>query len=172
MSCCHFIDRLFTYEIHRVRGDATNSAVAHSTKAHVCEVAGLFSYSHICKHPIILEKLSPEQQDALSKLSDRIESTDNVTVIDSLPYPEIRIVYPDVLKVSSNNTAVDQRCIYLKQTACTGARTWTHNHTNYYGIRTFADDLPDIAFDDLVRDGDDDRQVDAEAPQADNIIIY
>ena len=97
-------------------------------------------------------------------------------MIDSLPFPEIRIVYPDVLKVPSNNTAVNQRSIYLKQTACAGARTWTHNHANYYGIRTFADDLPDIAFDDLVRDGDDD-QVDAGAPQAgllifpDNIII-
>jgi hypothetical protein len=34
-----------TWEIHGIRGDATNSSVVHSSKAHVCEVVSLFEHT-------------------------------------------------------------------------------------------------------------------------------
>lgn len=105
-------------EAHRVRGDATNSAIHHGSKAHVCEVASLFSYIQLSDHPVVLKN------PAMLELLHGADNTDHARSIDGLPMPKVQRVFTDLAKVPSHNRGVEQRAMFLKQIQITGARTW------------------------------------------------
>lgn len=93
----------FSYEIHSVRGDATNSKVGES-KAHVCEIRSVFGHG------------APAEAGA----------DENAEIHMPLP-PQTteQVIYPDVLPMAINHGAAEQRAMFMKQLECAGVRLWT-----------------------------------------------
>ena len=86
-----------TWELHVVRGDATNSAAIHGAKAHVTEVHSLF-------HHIELDGIDDAPPDEL-----------------------LQRTYTDLQKVPESNSALEQRVLFLKQMESIGCKTWLND---------------------------------------------
>ena len=105
--------KCFSHVIHSIRGDATNSNVAHhACKAHVTEVVSAFY--HVC-HDIIQPQRGNEGGD------DDDDDDDLVEVIQD----NKRVFYADLQKVPRSCGSIEQRALLLKQFANVGARPWT-----------------------------------------------
>ena len=84
-----------SFQIHSIRGDATNSSTVHGLKSHITEVASVF--------------VVPPIDDA-----DTWEDVD-----------AIRRVYPDLQLLPPNHNAASQRLVYEQQLRCVGLQTWS-----------------------------------------------
>ena len=93
----------FTYEMHAVRGDATNSALLHQNKAHVSEVTSVFG--HYDMNLVAAEDgAAPEP-----------------------PSQHKQRIYCDLAKVPMHCGAAEQRLMFLKQCKSFGLRTWGYD---------------------------------------------
>eukprot|EP00959_Pyramimonas_sp_CCMP1952_P007292 152935-Pyramimonas_sp.AAC.2 len=95
--------RCFGWTIHHIRGDASNSAIALSYKAHNCEVSSRFHY------PV--------------ELIQNACSSGEVMHIPQVP-SSCSALYSDVQRVPLSCGAIEQRAMYLKQCKLLGAQTW------------------------------------------------
>ena len=89
-----------TWEVHTIRGDATNSSVVESSKAHVCEVMSLFGHQQI-----------EAEAEADGGGDDR----------PLMPEKKLHHTYSDLQRAHSNNTGSDQLKIYEKQVQTVGS---------------------------------------------------
>ena len=94
--------KIYSYEIHRIRGDATHTPVALRNKAHSLEVASCFRHARLAEDP---EPGDDEDQDNCL-LSAR-----------QTAWAEIRPV-PDPCAAATLPT------LYLKQAGTVGAKAW------------------------------------------------
>ena len=106
--------RLFSYEIHCIRGDGTNTAVAKlDAKAHVCELRSLFVHA------------SPPTTRCLS------ESTFVEPPLQPHEDDCARSFWGDVLPLPQHCTGVSVRCLYLRQTTDLGMRSWLDDQDDF-----------------------------------------
>jgi hypothetical protein len=90
--------KIVTWEIHTIRGDASNINV-NGSKAHVCEVISMFSHSTFDDRGAIdFDKL--------------FEQTD------------LHRVYADLAKVPKTSSGMESRGLFLNQIAGVGMQTW------------------------------------------------
>jgi hypothetical protein len=126
-----------SYEIHTVRGDATNAAVAHDHKAHVCQLSSVFVHVHA---PV--DDLLGDGDAAAGAVAPEGSQDD----VPSLPQvSSYKTIYPDVAKVPHSCGALEQRSMYLKQLRAAGVETWVDGHG---GV-----DAADVAYSEHFEDG-------------------
>ena len=103
-----------TWEIHMIRGDATNSNVMHSCKAHVADVSSLF-------------ELGDVDEDILDM---------------TLPPKEVHTIFPDLIKIGDSCDGPMQRAIFLKQLQSVGVGTWQNREArpNHMRVWIFTSD--------------------------------
>ena len=95
----------FTYEVHSVLGDATNSAVKHSHKAHLTCVRSFFEVDAFRHHPDMRIALEDVER----------------------PDPGMcQEIWPDLQMVPHSNRGLEQRLIFMKQLEASGTRVWNH----------------------------------------------
>ena len=129
-----------SYEIHTVRGDATNAAVAHDHKAHVCQLSSVFVYG------LVDDLLGDDDPPAGAAEPGAVAPQGQQ---DDIPYlPQVssyKTIYPDVAKVPHSCGALEQRAMYLKQLRAAGVETWVDGHG---GV-----DAADVAYSEHFEDG-------------------
>ena len=111
--------KLFSYEIHSIRGDATNTAYT-GCKGHVCEVVSKF-----CQLAFPEAHEVEEGPDAGGAGFDG----GGDAVIDNCCFAqtESHRIYTDLAKVPKKCGGLESRAIFLNQVGSTGAHTWVAN---------------------------------------------
>ena len=100
--------RSLTYEILRIQGDGTNSAIAHGHKAHTCQVRACFELNIRRHWP------DPSCCPELTELGEDLEA------LTFLP-DQWHVIWPDLLPIPERNTGPTQQMLYKTQVESTGA---------------------------------------------------
>ncbi len=126
--------RSFSWVIHTIRGDATNSAVgSHHCKAHCCEISSLYKFP--CTSDLQAPDVRPHlvtKTEPVLKVEPCVHSSDELLPLLDPPHACHNSVYADLQKVPSSCTGPVQRNMFIKQICSVGCRPWTESADELY----------------------------------------
>jgi hypothetical protein len=121
--------KVLTWEISSIRGDATNVPVCGS-KAHVCEVISSFRH--------VRYRGQESGQEAVRVDADDVDPSGGLVVGAFYETSKLHRVYAEIAKVPASCTGVESRALFLKQMGEVGVESWlqTEPHNTMMAITT------------------------------------
>ena len=108
--------KAFSYEVHCIRGDGTNTNAAMGTKAHTCEIRSLFHHL-------------PLRREHRGGHAANGDADDHDDLDLELPEKRLHCVWADVAKIPVTCQGEDVRAMYMKQCASVGLPDWAQTPT-------------------------------------------
>lgn len=103
----------FTWELHSIRGDSTNTTAAQSSKAHTCEVSSAFAHLRCY--------LDPSLAEACNAYPLAVGPIDT----GALAITSVRKTCTHLQRVPESCGSLEQLCIFTKQAESIGLKWWS-----------------------------------------------